>query len=310
MRQRLFDFDVARLCLLVASIFAMPVIHAHGIAGNRYFPGTLTFDDPAVADELILPNFSATKYPVSSGDVVTDTTVDASFARLLTPDLAFGADSSWTQWKRKSLRSESGFGVTSINLKGRFYENDPHEALVSASLGWGLPGSGSSAIDAAVSSSIQPGVFVGKGFGDLPDRLAWLRPFGVVAGLSANLLTHRHSLGTVVEPATEMLGTAVTHNPNMLHYAFALEFSTLYLPDRFDGGPPKAEPLNQLVPSGGIRLRHTIGLRIRATDRGHDESRTILCRHHLPGRARSGGASEPRRRGPYRRKISTAFLPR
>jgi hypothetical protein len=26
---------------------------AHGIAGNRYFPGTLTFDDPAVADEAI-----------------------------------------------------------------------------------------------------------------------------------------------------------------------------------------------------------------------------------------------------------------
>ena len=25
--------------------------YAHGIAGNRYFPGTLTFDDPAVADE-------------------------------------------------------------------------------------------------------------------------------------------------------------------------------------------------------------------------------------------------------------------
>jgi len=26
--------------------------HAHGIAGNRYFPGTLTFDDPAVADDV------------------------------------------------------------------------------------------------------------------------------------------------------------------------------------------------------------------------------------------------------------------
>src|SRR5215470_6321576 len=32
--------------------------HAHGIAGNRYFDGTLTFDDPAVADEAILPYYS------------------------------------------------------------------------------------------------------------------------------------------------------------------------------------------------------------------------------------------------------------
>ena len=33
-------------------------VHAHGIAGNRYFDGTLGFDDPAVADEAILPLYS------------------------------------------------------------------------------------------------------------------------------------------------------------------------------------------------------------------------------------------------------------
>jgi hypothetical protein len=37
--------------------------HAHGIAGNRYFVGTLTFDDPAVADEAILPDFSSLNHP-------------------------------------------------------------------------------------------------------------------------------------------------------------------------------------------------------------------------------------------------------
>jgi hypothetical protein len=44
--------------------------HAHGIAGNRFFPGTLTFDDPAVADEAILPRFSGSKHPGEGGDVV------------------------------------------------------------------------------------------------------------------------------------------------------------------------------------------------------------------------------------------------
>jgi hypothetical protein len=35
--------------------------HAHGIVGNRVFPGTLAFDDPAVMDELgsKLINFAA-----------------------------------------------------------------------------------------------------------------------------------------------------------------------------------------------------------------------------------------------------------
>lgn len=66
---RLAEFDVTRLCLLIASTVAMPAVHAHGIAGNRYFPGTLTFDDPAVADELILPNFSSTKHPLGKDDI-------------------------------------------------------------------------------------------------------------------------------------------------------------------------------------------------------------------------------------------------
>jgi hypothetical protein len=38
---------------------------AHGIDGNRYFAGTITFDDPAVADEAIVPEFSYLGYPIS-----------------------------------------------------------------------------------------------------------------------------------------------------------------------------------------------------------------------------------------------------
>jgi hypothetical protein len=43
---------------------------AHGIAGNRFFPGTLAFDDPAVADESRLPLFSSSKHPGEGSDVV------------------------------------------------------------------------------------------------------------------------------------------------------------------------------------------------------------------------------------------------
>ena len=33
-----------------------------------------------------------------------------------------------------------------------------------------------------------------------------------------------------------------------LHWGFSIQYSTLYLTSRFDAGPPKNEPLNQLVP--------------------------------------------------------------
>jgi hypothetical protein len=41
--------------IVVAPLIATHTADAHGIAGNRCFDGTLSFDDPAVADEAILP---------------------------------------------------------------------------------------------------------------------------------------------------------------------------------------------------------------------------------------------------------------
>jgi hypothetical protein len=43
--------------------------YSHGIAGNRYFDGTLTFDDPAAADEAILPNYSNLDHPAQGSTV-------------------------------------------------------------------------------------------------------------------------------------------------------------------------------------------------------------------------------------------------
>ena len=67
---------------------------AHGIAGNRFFVGTLTFDDPSVADEAIVPNFSTLNHPVEGGNA-TDNRFDWSFTRLLTPVLQVQVDSGW-----------------------------------------------------------------------------------------------------------------------------------------------------------------------------------------------------------------------
>src|SRR6476620_8629437 len=75
-----------RLLIMLAMLGGIHSAHAHGIAGNRFFPGTLSFDDPAVADEAILPNFASFKSPIDGGNVV-DNRFDWSFFRLLTPTL-------------------------------------------------------------------------------------------------------------------------------------------------------------------------------------------------------------------------------
>jgi hypothetical protein len=221
--------------------------HSHGIAGNRYFVGTLTFDDPAVADEAILPYYSYFAQPIQGSSAV-ENRIDWSFTRLLTPTLAVTFDSGWIHqdWP---IGHTSGFGSTDVGLKYEAYRNNQHETLVSLALAWGIGHSGAEAVGADGPNTIQPAVYFGKGFGGLPDSLTWLRPFAITGAivdeapvgaaggkaLAANLTTG--SIQTVPAPAV-----------NTLHWGFSIQYSTYYLTSRFTGGPPKEEPLNQLVP--------------------------------------------------------------
>jgi hypothetical protein len=88
----------------------------------------------------------------------------------------------------------------------------------------------------------------GKGFGDLPDGVSWLRPFGVTAALVLEHPTGSVSRNFGIDPVSFHLAPMPTTNVDILHWGFAVEFSTLYLTSRFSGGPPKEKPLNQLVP--------------------------------------------------------------
>jgi hypothetical protein len=238
-----------RSSALIVALGAPPLsqaAHAHGIAGNRYFPGTLTFDDPAVADEAIMPNFSSLKHPDSGADV-TDNRINWSFTRLLTPTVGIFIDSSWIA-RNWGVTNRSGFDVTSLGIKWEVYRDNPHETLISANLAWGIGHSGAQGVNANAPDTIRPGIFFGKGFGDLPDSVSWLRPFGVTGAFVLEHPTGGVSTNLGIDPITGQLGPMLTRNVDILHWGFAVEFSTLYLTSRFTGGPPKEEPLNQLVP--------------------------------------------------------------
>jgi hypothetical protein len=133
--------------------------------------------------------------------------------------------------------------------QGEIYRNDLHETLVSAGLGWGIGHSGAQGAGANAPDLIAPGIFFGKGFGDLPASLAWLRPFAITGALTLEHPMAGTSTNSGIDPITGQLGPTLTRNVDTLHWGFAIEFSTLYLTDRFTPGKlPKEEPLNQLVP--------------------------------------------------------------
>jgi hypothetical protein len=213
---------------------------AHGIAGNRLFPGTLSFDDPAVADELVGPVFSRQKHLDVFGNKVSDETISSSLARLLLPRLAITADSAWSVHDGADTHAVSGFGPTHIGIKGLAYEDDVHETLLSASLVYGTSGLGNSALHDLPFAALSPGVFFGQGFGALPQHMSALRPFGISGAVVVDLPLSGRSR----PPGA----SATLTNPIVLHTGISLQFSTFYLSDRFNGGPPKEEPLDQFVP--------------------------------------------------------------
>ncbi len=50
-----------------------------------------------------------------------------------------------------------------------------------------------------------------------------------------------------------------------LHWGFSLQYSTYYLTSRFTGGPPKEEPLNQLLPLVEFSFDSPLGQSTAAT---------------------------------------------
>lgn len=238
--------SVRRALIAFALLTSAHAADAHGIAGNRFFVGTLTFDDPAVADEAILPAYSALGHPAGGGNVVDDR-INWSFVRLLTPTIAVSIDSGWIH-QSWSAAQTSGFDTTDIGLKGEIFRNNEHEALVSAGLAWGIGQSGAAAVGAAEPNTIQPGLFFGKGFGDLPDWLAWARPFAITGAIVDELPIGPAGPAPVPALPTSKSEMILAPQVETLHWGFSLQYSTYYLTSRFTGGPPKEEPLNQLVP--------------------------------------------------------------
>ena len=64
---------------------------------------------------------------------------------------------------------------------------------------------------------------------------------------------------------TGKLQPIVVSSVETLHWGFSIQYSTLYLTSRFNGGPPKDEPLNHFVPLVEFRFDSPRGQYTAAT---------------------------------------------
>src|SRR5262249_2837290 len=138
------------------------------------FPATLNVDDPCVADELSLPTVSVFKY----GDDPSAPKVDISVRRStrITESFGISIGETGTNLKPPGGPAASGFQNLETTFKYQFLRDATHELGMSAgvSVEWGR--TGAEQVGAERFSVITPTLFFGKGFGDLPDTVKWIRP--------------------------------------------------------------------------------------------------------------------------------------
>lgn len=211
---------------LVALCMATPgIAHAHGFAGKRFFPATLATDDPFVADELSLPTIQWQRFPANDegpGGSETDFSMDV--AKRITENFGIELGATYKHVKADGGETQNGFDNLALGLKYKFFQDDVHEAIASLGVDWDIGGTGARRVGAESFSTVTPAVFFGKGFGDLPDNVKYLRPLAIT-GLVGYGIPTRSSTTTISDDGD----TDVERNPHTLEWGFAIEYSVPYL---------------------------------------------------------------------------------
>ena len=254
-----------RSCRLSAAVAAALVLGvwpalaaAHGLAGKRFFPSTLTIDDPFVSDELSLPTFFHIKQPGDSGTPPGQvTSLSGEFSKRIFPDLGLTLAGDWNLLDPASNgKTESGTGNLEMTLKYQFFTSAVHETILSAAFGWEAGGTGRKKIGAESFDVFKPALLFGKGLGDLPDQLAWMKPFAVT-GLVEGVLPTRSGNKTFSLNDDGDLEIEIEKNPNVLHWGFAVMYSLPYLQSFVkDVGLPAI--IRQLIPIVEIDINNPL----------------------------------------------------
>src|SRR5215468_1051140 len=208
------------LACCAASLWtAADAAFAHGFAGKRFFPATLATDDPFVADELSLPTVSRRKTGASGDEpatLETDTSID--FTKRITENFGIGLGATWVDQKPDDGERVRGFDNFAANVKYQFFKSDEHETIMSVGVDWDIGNTGAKRLGPDTFSTLTPTFFAGKGFGDLPDSMTYLKPFAVTGSLGLAVPT-RSSTIVVADDGTE----TTTKNPKAINFGFAVQ---------------------------------------------------------------------------------------
>lgn len=213
---------LAALSVIATSMFASQAL-AHCFVGGRFLPATLATDDPCVADELSLPTVSVFNTPDEppSGQL----NISGEFSKRITETVGLSIGSTWTQIRPPGMASVQGFQNLETTLKWQLATLPKHEFVMSAGLSIEWGGTGSQLVGAETFSTYTPTVWFGKGFGDLPDSVKWLRPFAITGQIGYAIPGSGATF--TIDPDTSDVDA--DYHPQVLRWGGSVQYSMPYL---------------------------------------------------------------------------------
>ena len=220
---------IGAACACIAAINTASA-QAHGIAGDRIFPATLTMDDPAVGDELSLPTFQL--QPGQTGTAANEYDYGVEWDKTIVKGFGVAFNDGYTNIRQPAAADGNKYGWQDpiLTLKYTFFESDRHEILASFGVQKEFGGVGGvNSIGADGVGWTQPTLYVGKGLGDLPPSLGLLRPLAITG-----------ELGYQWEDKD-------FQNPDLWNANFSIQYNLQYLQSQVkDYGLP--DFVNRLIP--------------------------------------------------------------
>jgi len=208
----------SRAFILALALIAVSSVNAaaHCFVGARFLPATLATDDPCVADELSLPTVSWSK----TGDVPPAQEWDLSgeLSKRITENFGISIGETWTQIRNPGGPKQSGFSNLETTAQFQLLKDDAHELALLAGLivDWGNTGATNSGIGTSY-GTLTPTFYFGKGMGDLPDSVGWLRAVAITGQVGYQVPTSSFDL---------VAGVPI---PQVLVYGGSVQFSMPYL---------------------------------------------------------------------------------
>jgi hypothetical protein len=162
------------LCGVCLSLWQAAPVWAHGFAGQRFFPEPIAMEDPFAADEMNLPSFSYIRTHEGK-----ELSFGVELQKRITPTVgvSIGGEYAMTNPSTTTDPNSRGYVSPEFALKWTPLISAAHEAVigVQVSLGSMLGNHNVSEEHSTLGTQLA----FGKGLGDLPESLGWLRPVAI-----------------------------------------------------------------------------------------------------------------------------------